>query len=625
MSAKNALDTNPTVLLSDATLSALQLQQQPFGQLDEDSLCFSDETTVEQLADVKQALITGDDLLLILGESGAGKTVLLRQLGENSGLRIQCFAVKGSSRFSTLNLFAGMLEAFKRPPPEKLKDILDDLIPCLQTMVERNTLSAIVLDDAHLVTETELTQLLSGMLYINSQDETLLRVALAAPPQFEDRIPDLLPEGADLPYSSLTIEGMEPGRAADYLTFRLEQAGFADEWPFSDEEIDELVEQSSGLPGGLHAAAAHHLNEQYGPLDDIQPEALQNHETGSLLQSRLSKLAMGVLATVLIVGGLSMFMPSQPENGGDSLSSSDTSRIDLDSDASKLVLVDTEALKPAAETGNTASVFDSDNNNPDANGNITQTATPGESTPTLSEDIPSGSDNAADSTDPASDESAAISANGSIEEPSSSNASAQSASGSQRLPIPETPANTDDSPVAVIVPETGDASEQQSNEASSDDAPGAQPAIDESSADNAADEGAPASNASAQAESADADESPAGIDVDAVDVDPELAGVLESPTWILVQDRNLFTVQMIASTNRASVENFLRRNVDTLQTPNSIFTFERDGNTWYALLHGLYESLDEARAAVESMPSRALTNQPWIRSVGRVQGLLKDQ
>ena len=193
MSLYDASDMDQSLLLSDATLAALDLPQQPFGPLEPNGVSFSDETTAEQIADVKQALITGDDLLLILGDEGAGKTVMLKQLGEHSGVRIQCFAVKGSERFSTMNLFAGLLEAFKHSPPEKLQDILNELIPYLQAMITRNTLSVIVLDDAHLVKESELTQLLSAMLYINSHDETVMRIAMAAPQEFEARIPELLP------------------------------------------------------------------------------------------------------------------------------------------------------------------------------------------------------------------------------------------------------------------------------------------------------------------------------------------------------------------------------------------------------------------------------------------------
>jgi len=66
-------------------------------------------------------------------------------------------------------------------------------------------------------------------------------------------------------------------------------------------------------------------------------------------------------------------------------------------------------------------------------------------------------------------------------------------------------------------------------------------------------EPAPASNAATVVASNSATQQPAAA--------PSTPGnVLESPTWILVQDPKRFTVQMSASTDRASVESFLIRN-----------------------------------------------------------------
>jgi len=326
MSAHEALDNDHSGLLSEATLSALQLSHQPFttdlgdipksDEQSDDVLGFFDAETESQLADIKQALITGDDLLLVLGENGSGKSTVLEQLDANSGLRIQCFSVTGNDRFSTHNLFAGMLEAFQVPPPEKLKDILDELVPCLQTMVERNTLSAIVLDDAHKANPAELTRLLSAMLYVNRQDETLMRVALAANPEFESAIPSLLPEGADLPYSSLTLEGLSPSRAAAYLDYRLQLAGFDQEFPFTERDMASLVDHSGGRPAELHALTADVLNEKHGRLDERIPHELMAEEAG-FLGTRGGKLILGALATALIVGGLLMFLPSGDPRPGD--------------------------------------------------------------------------------------------------------------------------------------------------------------------------------------------------------------------------------------------------------------------------------------------------------------------
>lgn len=580
MSSQDALDIGKTGLLSEATLSALQINQQPFtphqGGSEAGNELFSDEVTAEQLADIKQALITGDDLLLILGEDGAGKTTLLSQLGVNSGLRIQCFAVKGSSRFSTMNLFAGMLEAFKRKPPETLKQILDELIPCLQTMVARNTLSAIALDDAHKVNATELTQLLSGMLYVNSQDETLMRVALTAPSDFEDQIPDLLPEGADLPYSSLTIDGLSPSRASAYVELRLAQAGFADEFPFTDNDMADLVDQSAGLPTDLHAVIADNLNKRHGLVEhSLPPELVETESTDSFMHSRFGKLALGALASVLIVAGLTLFM----RHGSDQ----DNNRY-------------TVASQNSAETAGSDNQLKLLKDETDIVSDETEVQTPVAPEPKPIEPL--------------------VTATPRIEIPVPEPA---------QEPIPEPiPEQVGaDEPVQEAVDVVAEELiEEPGVDVAENNAPDEQPTEQptEQSAEQA-DTAAIPPESSAKDPVATAQQG----DTDTTEAEDatKAPGFLESPNWILVQNADQYTVQMSASRDLASVENFLKKN--SLSPPNSIFSFDRDGNTWYALLHGLFPTIDDARLSVERMPATAQTNQPWIRSVGRIQNVLKAQ
>lgn len=556
MSSQDALDIDQTGLLSDATLSALQISQQPFaphnGDREVDTDLFSDDVTSEQLADIKQALITGDDLLLILGEDGAGKTTLLSQLGANSGLRIQCFAVKGTPRFSTMNLFAGMLEAFKRKPPETLKQMLDELIPCLQTMVSRNTLSAIVLDDAHKVNESELTQLLSGMLYVNSQDETLMRVALAAPGDFEDQIPNLLPEGADLPYSSLTIDGLSPSRASTYVGFRLDQAGFTDEFPFTERDMATLVDQSAGLPAALHAVVANNLNKRHGFIEDSLPAELSSGSSNSLLHSRFGKLALGALASLLIIAGVALYLNPGTDQDSKRHTVASQDAVETENSAKKLKLL---------KIG-TVDVIDK-----------TATQPPVAPVPEPTEPLVP-----------------VVIAPPAIEK-------------SVQEPIPE--------PAEEIAqqPRLEPPAQPQPDVAKND--PDAQP-----TEQDAANANSPREPVTAQQENTDTSGN-AAAEVTIT------SGFLESPNWILVQSAEQFTVQMSASRDRTSVENFLKSN--PLNPPNSIFSFDRDGDIWYALVHGLFPTIDEARQAVEQMPASAQTNQPWIRSVGRIQSVLKAQ
>ena len=101
------------------------------------------------------------------------------------------------------------------------------------------------------------------------------------------------------------------------------------------------------------------------------------------------------------------------------------------------------------------------------------------------------------------------------------------------------------------------------------------------------------------------------------------SGALESANWVLMQDAEQFTIQMIASSSRDEVERFLR--VHELNAPNSIFSFARGDETWYALIHGLYPSIEAAQAAIRELPEAVRTRHPWIRQVGRIHESLKNR
>lgn len=598
MSSIDNQDTNQAANLTDFALNALRLKLQPFAADPAGGELFMDGIAGAQLDDIKQALISGDDLLLILGPEGSGKTTLLNQLGANSGQRIQCFSVRGSDRFSTTNLFAGMLEAFKKEPPQDLKLMLDELIPCLQGMADHNTLGAVVLDDAQNIPEAELTKLLSSMLYLNSSDETLLRVTLAGPTEFEERIPELLPEGADLPYSSLAIDAFEKERTAAYLDYRLQKAGMEGDFPFTSGEVASINDEAGGRPGLLHVVAAQRLNirdEKY--VAELPPELTERKKKaaggGFFKKLGATKLLVGALALAMIFAGLFWLKPKGNDVPDDRYKVVENKKLDTDETAEKTKEFRLPDKQKTAEKPipNKPATQPQDDQASAANANATstsgtQSSTSDQANSTNTEALPNANDQA-------------------------NSASTETS-------------NAADNAAEAAAAAKAEAQRQAKLGSDAAKKAAADTLAEAKAAAEAAETAAQAKMAEAEAAKQQAEQEKLAAAANAAETTVQVnATNLESPNWILVQSPTLFTVQMSASKELKSVEEFLERN--ELEPPNSIFSFERNGATWYALVHGLYNSIEEARKDVEAMPSRARSNQPWIRAVSRIQDAMKEQ
>jgi len=596
MSSTDNQNTNPAATLNDFALGELQLRQQPFTSESSSGESFVDGIAEAQLNDIKQALISGDDLLLILGPEGSGKSTLLNQLGAKSGQRIQCFSVRGSERFSTANLFAGMLEAFKKQPPDDLKLMLDELIPCLQIMADHNTLGAVVLDDADLIPESELTKLLSGMLYLNSSDETLLRVTLAAPTEFEERIPELLPEGADLPYSSLAIDAFDKVRSAAYLDFRLKQAGMTNELPFNENEVAAINEEAGGRPGLLHNVAARHLNNRDENFVGQLPPELETHQkkvAGGGLFDKIggTKVIAGALALAMILIGLFWLRPNGNNDTEDRYKVVENKKLETENSETN----NNAAALRIAEQRDAAAKQIAENNTAEKQveekpGEQNQANQSGSTETNNNAQTSNTADKAAAN---AESESAEAQRQAKLKEQAEQKAAADKLA-KEELAAKQAKLAEQQAAQAKIAEQQAEQAEQQATDKQTPAAAAAQAAINESNESNEAD-------AKTQV----------------------TLNNLESPNWILVQNPALFTVQMSASKDLESVEDFLART--QLEPPNSIFSFQRNGSTWYALVHGLYNNIEEARRDIEKMPERTRSNQPWIRAVGRIQTAMKEQ
>lgn len=665
--------------LSDYTMQELQLRSQPFTGASAEGELFADEVTYSQLNEVRQAIIRGDTVLLLSGETGAGKTTLLKQLTRNSGQRLQFFSVKGGEKYTTHNLLNGILDAWKLSTPSDYEGSAKEMLLALQASLERNMIVVLLLDDADLIPDKELQLLLATIQYFNN-DELLLRIILSAKPQFEQRLPELLPKGSNLPYAVMQVEPLLASRAAPYLQLRLNQAGHFDEFPLSEKQVSTIANDSSGYPGRINFLAAQALNHLYSPFGDTT--AAQNQSPGFFASLKnktggknLRKGIFALLGIGLIAAGI--FWTSNPERAdntgpqqagtsGTSESSNTTdaqySTVEtrpvnaettgngstntneqatspaIDNSGETLALANSDGATDKTDAANeTAATVTGDNTATTVEDAATENAelqaaanelsealgtSTGESAPSESsagsEQISSNAENPpAESTTDSGNTSAADNSTQVVESPVDAN---EAAAEETSNPVP---ASTDDAAAsATATPER----ETSSNTSTAGDAANTQAASP--GADEAADTDAelPATNSEAEtgasgSETANAEAGQPPASSAGANASGDAVGSLESPNWVLLQNPDLWTIQLSASPDKNDIVRF--QDKANLESPTSIYSFKREETTWYALVQGLYKTLPDARKAIESMSDAAIKNQPWIRKIGSIQNNLK--
>lgn len=104
----------------------------------------------------------------------------------------------------------------------------------------------------------------------------------------------------------------------------------------------------------------------------------------------------------------------------------------------------------------------------------------------------------------------------------------------------------------------------------------------------------------------------------------------ESPTpsyqqkaWVLAQDEQHYTFQLMGSWEREEVYDF----IDTYQLTGDVAVFEsmRNGKVWHVLLYGQFESKQAAIKASEAWPEPLNTVPSWLRRFDSVHTQIKNK
>ncbi len=100
----------------------------------------------------------------------------------------------------------------------------------------------------------------------------------------------------------------------------------------------------------------------------------------------------------------------------------------------------------------------------------------------------------------------------------------------------------------------------------------------------------------------------------------QLAG-LKDERWILDQEPNHFTLQLLGTQNKSSITQFIK----TTKITNKVAVYQtlRNGKPWYAVIYGSYRTKEDAAQSKKILTSKKV--KPWLRRFDSVQAKINTE
>lgn len=96
--------------------------------------------------------------------------------------------------------------------------------------------------------------------------------------------------------------------------------------------------------------------------------------------------------------------------------------------------------------------------------------------------------------------------------------------------------------------------------------------------------------------------------------------VLSPQQWVASQNPGHYTLQLASSTNQALIKKYYSENA--LQGKAGYYSSMRQGERWYALVYGSYDSVYEAKAAIANLPEDLRKWSPWVRNIHSIHKIM---
>ena len=90
--------------------------------------------------------------------------------------------------------------------------------------------------------------------------------------------------------------------------------------------------------------------------------------------------------------------------------------------------------------------------------------------------------------------------------------------------------------------------------------------------------------------------------------------------WVLTQNPRHYTLQLASSRSEKSIRQYYEEN--QMQGKGGYYKKIQDGETWYFLIYGAFNSSKNASNEIEQLPEEIRKWSPWVRRLGNIQKVI---
>jgi len=253
-----AISRNKDPKASAPYLSLLKLSRPPFSDHAGEAFFHADPQRAQHLDMLQHLAQYSDEVLLVSGERGSGKTELLDRFLDRAEEHWRTCRIEGGERLEADTLFARIAACFQLDlsGSDNLLEVMQKQLSALQ----EQQLPLLLIDDAQSLSDDAL-EIVMHLAVLEGEHGKLIRVLLFAEPSLEERLGGERFAAMPQPHKQ-ELPGLEDAQIAAYLDHRLHAAGYQGEPLFSSRDLKQLQRQSGGLPGPLNDAAHELLKEK---------------------------------------------------------------------------------------------------------------------------------------------------------------------------------------------------------------------------------------------------------------------------------------------------------------------------------------------------------------------------